>query len=328
MKTDQKIRIVVSVDTEEEGLWNAGFPVRNNTTANLRGLPRFQDLCERYQIPPTYLVTAPVLDDKQAVTELSRWQQESRCEVGSHCHPWCNPPLMSEQILAADSYLCNLPRDQQYAKLECLTNTIADRIGVRPTSFRAGRYGFNEVTAQCLMQLGYIVDSSQLPLFSYLEDGGPDFLLHTRQPHRLFDLSTHASLIEIPVTTGFTRTGYEMRRHIWLRTRQPSVKKLRLAGIADRLGIARRLKLTPEGYHTIDLQNLISACVQDGLQTLILMLHSSSLVAGCSPYCPSETDLEEFLKRLETCLQFARNEFDVRGVTLTQAAIEINKTLT
>ncbi|TWU19992.1 polysaccharide deacetylase family protein [Allorhodopirellula heiligendammensis] len=327
MNARSTIRLVVSVDTEEEGLWNVGFPVRNNTTTNLRGLARFQALCERHGMPPTYLVTAPVLDDEQAVAEMSKWQQESRCEVGAHCHPWCNPPIVAEQVSSRESYLSNLPRELQYEKLAWLTDAIADRMGVRPTSFRAGRYGFSFVTARCLIQLGYTVDSSHLPLFAYPEDGGPDFRMHARLPHRLVDSSKPGSLIEIPVTTGFTRPGYELRRRIYQQTRQPIPRKLRLAGIADRLGIARRVKLSPEGTQTDDLKQLISAGVRDGLQTLVLMLHSSSLVAGCSPYCASEADFERFLSRLDSCLGFARTEFQAEGVTLTQAAVEIDQML-
>lgn len=327
MSSVSKIRLVVSVDTEEEGLWNGVYPVRKNSTANLRGLARFQALCERHEIPPTYLVTAPVLDDQQAVADLSNWQQQSRCEVGTHCHPWCNPPITSEQVPREESYLSNLPRQQQFDKLTWLTEAIADRMSVRPTSFRAGRYGFSEVTAECLMRLGYVVDSSHLPLFAYPEDGGPDYRMHARRPHRLVDASTQRSLIEIPVTTGFTRAGYERRRRIYQQARRPHARKFRLAGIADRLGIARRVKLSPEGNSVRDLQHLMSAAVQDGLHTLVLMLHSSSLVAGCSPYSSTEIHLEDFLGRLEKCLQFARTEFNAQGVTLTQAAREIETTL-
>lgn len=327
MSSESKIRLVVSVDTEEEGLWNGVYPVRDNATANLRGLAHFQALCERHETPPTYLITAPVLDDQQAVADLSKWQEEARCEVGTHCHPWCNPPIISEQVRREESYLSNLPRQQQFDKLKWLTSAIADRMGVRPTSFRAGRYGFSEVTAECLMQLGYIVDSSHLPLFAYPEDGGPDYRMHARHPHRLVDASTQKSIIEIPVTTGFTRPGFELRRRIYQRSRRPLARQLRLAGIADRLGIARRVKLSPEGNSVRDLQQLMSAAVQDGLHTLVLMLHSSSLVAGCSPYCVREPDLRNFLDRLESCIEFARNEFDAEGTTLTQAAIEIDKAL-
>ena len=54
--------ISVSLDTEEEGLWGGHFPVRNYTTENLRGIPRFQQPFKKHEIPPTYLVDALVLE--------------------------------------------------------------------------------------------------------------------------------------------------------------------------------------------------------------------------------------------------------------------------
>ncbi len=60
-------KLIVSVDTEEEGLWGGAYRVFHNTTHNLRGLTRFQMLCERWEVAPTYLVDAPVLEDNTAV---------------------------------------------------------------------------------------------------------------------------------------------------------------------------------------------------------------------------------------------------------------------
>ncbi len=176
--------------------------------------------------------------------------------MGTHCHPWCNPPIISEHVRREESYLSNLPRQQQFEKLKWLTEAIADRMSVRPTSFRAGRYGFSDLTAECLMATRIRGRFEPFTVVRLPEDGGPDYRMHTRRPHRLVDPSTQKSLIEIPVTTGFTRPGYERRRRIYQQARRPLARRLRLAGIADRLGVARRLKLSPEGNSVRDLQQL------------------------------------------------------------------------
>jgi len=315
--------LVVSVDTEEEGLWGGNYRVSGNTTRNLRGLARFQDCCERLSVPPTYLIDAPVIYDAEAIALMRRWQDAGRCEVGSHCHPWCNPPLATSAPTSAETYLCNLPVEVQYEKLKWLTDRIADAVGRVPTSYRAGRYGFGPSSAGILEQLGYQVDSSVLPLHEYLSKGGPDFREASRHPFRYFGNDDERHLLEIPVTAGFTRHGYEWQRKLWIALRAKPWRRMRLAGVADYMGIGRRVKLSPEGTRLNDLKRLIDTCYRDGLDTLVLMLHSSSLVAGLSPYATDAAQLDSFYTRLSQMIKHATIQYGYRPVTLTQCAAEL-----
>lgn len=315
----QRVPFVVSVDTEEEGLWKGRYPTRNHTTENLRGLGRFQTLCERFGIPPTYLITAPVLEDKVATREMSAWQEAGTCEVGAHCHPWCNPPLATSEIRVQESFLNNLPEAEQYAKLEWLTERITDQYGKRPTSFRAGRYGFDNTTAECLCTLGYEVDSSVMPLFEYRADHGPDFLNSPETPHWL-QLNGKRRLLELPVTAGFTRPGYRRRRTMWQLVRKSPWRQLKLPGILDRTSIASRVKLSPEGYNPRQLRRLIDSRLQEKASVLILMLHSSSLMTGMSQYVPDERHLDNLYRCLEATFEHAINRCKLLPSTLTAAA--------
>ena len=320
-------QLVVSVDTEEEGLWNNVYSTTGNTTENLRGLARFQATCESHSMAPTYVIDAPVLCDELAIADLRRWQDAGTCEVGTHCHPWCNPPLPIEPVQAVDSFLCNLPPEVQRAKLEWLTDAISDAMGRRPTSYRAGRYGFDDESAMILDELGYVVDSSVLPVYDYRSYGGPNFNQYARTPYRYFGTDKSQGLIEIPVTAGFTRAGFESQRRLWLGLRKNLWSKFRVAGIADRLRIAKRVKLTPEGTTLRDLKDLIDSCVADGLSTLVLMLHSSSLVAGFSPYAKDEEALDQLYQRLTGTFQYAIERHGFAPATLTQAAENIAPSL-
>jgi hypothetical protein len=313
------IPFVVSIDTEEEGLWGGRYQAGGNTTANLRGLGRFQGLCNRFGVLPTYLVTAPVLDDPVATAELSSWQEAGLCEVGAHCHPWCNPPLATADVRTQQSFLNNLPEAQQYAKLAWLTEGIADRFGRRPTSFRAGRYGFDLTTAQCLARLGYEVDSSVLPLFEFRSDHGPDFVSSPESPHWL-ELGGDAKLLEIPVTSGFTRPGFHLRRRLWRGARRSPWREMKLPGILDRTAIASRVKLCPEGYGPHQLIRLIDARLRENARVLVLMLHSSSLTTGMSPYVPDDQHLERLYRCLELTFQHAVERRRLSPATLTTAA--------
>ena len=311
-------QLVVSVDTEEEGLWGGAYKIKGNTTENLRGLDRFQASCERLQVAPTYLIDAPVLDDRQAIESLSRWQRQGVCEVGSHCHPWCNPPLPDHSPTSAETYLCNLPRETQFQKLQWLTQRIADQLGRSPTSYRAGRYGFDSTTAVILEELGYRVDSSVLPVHDYRDVGGPDFRLADRIPKRF--LGDCGNLIEIPITAGFTCPGFRWRRALWMQLRRKPWSIVRAAGVADRLGFARRVKLCPEGSRFEDLRGLIDSTVAEGIETLVLMLHSSSLIAGLSPYTKTENMLEILYSCLTASIRHAIDVHHFSPKTLTEVA--------
>lgn len=313
------VSFVVSIDTEEEGLWGGRYRVRDNTTENLRGLSRFQALCDRFGILPTYLITAPVLDDAVATRELASWQDAGTCEVGAHCHPWCNPPLPSGDIRASESFLNNLPEAEQHAKLQWLTERIADRFGKSPTSFRAGRYGFAQATAECLGKLGYEVDSSVLPLFEFRSDSGPDFVGSLESPHWL-ELAGKRRLLEIPVTSGFTRSGFRRRRWLWRLVRRSPWRQMKLPGILDRTAIASRVKLCPEGYKPQQLIQLIDARLRENAQVLVLMFHSSSLRTGMSQYVPDEQHLEQLYHCLEVTFHHAVHRRHLTPATLTAAA--------
>ena len=52
------MRFLITIDTEGDNQWDGGRP---ESTENLRFIPRFQQLCDRYGFPPTYLCTYDVV---------------------------------------------------------------------------------------------------------------------------------------------------------------------------------------------------------------------------------------------------------------------------
>ena len=84
---------IVTVDTEEEGLWGGRYPRTGHTVENVRGVVRFQTLCDQYGVRPTYLIDAPVLENEAAAGLLRGLKDNGVAEIGAHMHPWCTPPL-------------------------------------------------------------------------------------------------------------------------------------------------------------------------------------------------------------------------------------------
>ena len=57
---------------------------------------------------------------------------------------------------------------------QILTEAIEANFGQRPIVYKAGRYGVGPATTTLLEDLGYAVDCSVVPHWSFAADGGPD----------------------------------------------------------------------------------------------------------------------------------------------------------
>ncbi|MBX3441602.1 MAG: polysaccharide deacetylase family protein [Planctomyces sp.] len=317
-------RFVVTIDTEEEGLWGGQYRPTGHSVENLRGVPRFQELCDRFGVQPTYLVTAPVANDDFGAGLLADLQADGRCEVGAHLHPWCTPPLTDRPATTAESFLCNLPEPAQRAKLEWLTDTIERRFGRRPTSFRAGRYGLDAVGARILEELGYAVDSSVIPFTNYASQQGPDFREAPFTPYWFDGADLCApgdagALLEAPVTVGFSHSRFAFAHRLQETARIRGLRQLRIEGLLDRLGVARRIKFSPEQATSRELVQLADAALRAAERptALVLMFHSSSLLPGCSPYVRTPVDLDAFCDRLTAVFAHCLNDRGLTAATLS-----------
>lgn len=315
---------MVTVDTEEEGLWSGRFRKHGNTVRNIEAIPRFQQLCSAYDIRPTYLVDTPVVDDARAVGILSEIYRDDACEIGAHLHPWCAPPLVEEPD-GRHSYMCNLPEHLQRLKLTRLTDSIEDAFGRRPTSFRAGRYGLDIRGARVLAELGYVCDSSVINFTDYSDRGGPDFRNSPTQPYWVGDEHLcrpvdRGVLLEVPVTVGFNRQRFSWAQRVVGAASGPLGRRLRLVGLLDRTGLIRRIKFSPEQSSAGRMNQLVDACLANGLPVMVMMLHSSSLVPGMTPYVPDTPALESFYARLKATFEYCRHVKSMTSRTLTEFA--------
>lgn len=315
--------LIVTVDTEEEGLWGGNYPATGNTVRNIDHVGPFQSLCDEFGVQPTYLVTAPVVEEAKAIDGLAGIANDGRCEIGAHVHPWCNPPF--DEKFAKETYLCNFPESLQHQKIEWLTDRISGRVGIRPTSFRAGRYGLDAVGLGLLEQLNYRVDSSVIPFTDYSKQRGPDFTAAPFEPYfpaedSLCREGKARDIVEVPVGVGYW-SGDFRQRFDWQRaTGRFPWNKLRIEGILDRLGFARRIKCSPEQASAAAMNRLVDRYVELGIPSLVMMFHSSSLLPGASPYVPDAAARDEFLNRLRIVFQYALQQRRLTASTLTDFA--------
>ncbi len=198
----------------------------------------------------------------------------------------------------------------QREKISRLTDRIEQRFGGRPRSFRAGRYGISSVGARILEELGYQVDSSVIPFSDFSSQRGPDFRRAPWTPYwtggdDICVPQESGSLLEVPVSIGFNRPDFERAQRILDRVSRPVLRSLHTEGILDRLGIVQRIKFSPEQSNSHRMNKLVKTYLGLRAPCAVMMLHSSSLVPGYSPYVPTATRLEEFYRDLKNTFRCA-----------------------
>jgi hypothetical protein len=319
-----KPKLIVVVDTEEEFDWGRTFSRAAIGVAHMRHQDRGQRLWERYGVRPTYVVDYAIASQEAGFRVLREWFEDGLCELGAHLHPWVNPPF-DEEVSAFNSYPGNLPARLERAKLAQLTDTITANLRHRPTIYRAGRYGIGPRTAAVLDELGYEIDTSVVPFTDFGKDGGPNF---NGMPPDPFWFGPGNRLLEIPLTVGCCGLLRTQGASVQPRLMSGVGMRLHLPGAFARLGLFERIRLTPEGVNFDELKRATDALLAGGTRVFVLSYHSPSLVAGNTPYVRDETELGQFLGRIEqycdyflgACGGEASTPHDVRS-SLAEAAV-------
>ena len=302
--------LIVIIDTEEEFPWNEPFSRDNVSTRSIAAQARAQRIFEKYGIRPTYVIDYPVASQESGFGPLREYFDAGACQIGAHLHPWVNPPF-DEPVNNANSYPGNLPRALEKAKLEILTDTIGENFGRRPTVYKAGRYGIGPDTAGILCELGYRIDASVVPETNFRDEDGPDFRRHRAGPHWIGE----TGLLEIPLTAGFTGRLAGLGWNGWSWVNTPLGRALRITAASSRLGILDRIVLTPEGITTGEHKRLTNRMLGLGHRVFSFTYHSPSLEPGCTPYVTNETELAQFLDRLDRYFDYFVNELGGRPST-------------
>jgi hypothetical protein len=318
---------LVTIDTEGDNLW--GRP-RLATTRNAEFLERFQLLCERHGLRPTWLtdhemVSSPVFR-RFAIDVMAR----GTAEIGMHLHAWNSPPLepLTADDVLASPYLIEYPPRVMREKIQRLTARLEDALGIKMISHRAGRWAFDERYAEMLLEAGYKVDCSVTPLISWRKTlgdpcggGGSDYTRFPGEPYwvDLDDISRPGTsdLLEVPVTIVSFRSGLTSR-FVRLADRLPaSLARVRALTrrVADRVS-PQAVWLRPSQNNRQQLCDLVDRIVEQRRVCAEFMLHSSELMPGGSPTFPDDASIERLYADLE--FLFARVGPVFHGVTLSE----------
>lgn len=308
--------LLVAIDTEGDNQWDAAAR-RAQRFENIYALERLHDFFASHGVRPTYVVTYPVARDARSADVLQRILARGDAEIGAHHHVWETPPFSDEDV-ARHPYALSLPLGQFDAQLDSLTAAIEQAVGVRPVSYRSGRFGFSASHVSSLEQRGYKIESSVTPLFYEAHKGGPDFVGAPLAPYFLsYDDATRAGtsdLLELPVSAALNRRLPGWVERWYGRAPRPYTTKrvLRLARIA------RMRWLRPSYSSAEEMIALADDVVRRGSPILNMLFHSSEAIAGGSPYNRTEADLTAFFDRLGRALRHATQTLGAEPMTFAE----------
>jgi hypothetical protein len=314
----RKPAFLITIDTEGDNIWARRLPV---TTRNAEYLPRFQQLCEKYALKPTYLTNY-----EMAISPFFREFAEDAlrrgmAEVGMHLHAWHSPP---EFPLTADDnrfhpYLTEYPETVMRGKVAAITDLLEETFRVKMLTHRGGRWAFDKVYARILVAHGYRVDCTVTPGVSWKGtpgrpdgEGGADYTGFPVAEYflDLDDISRpgHSSLLEVPVT---------------ILRRSPTVR--RLCQPVERVPWGKRAAarlfpdlnwLRPDGRNGGVLLKIVDQVLLERRPYAEFMLHSSEFMPGGSPRFPDERSIDHLYGHLEALFERVQGRFS--GATMAE----------
>jgi hypothetical protein len=316
----KNLLFLLSVDTEEEFDWSGEFPQQDCSVENIQRLPKFQQFCETLGIRPTYLIDYPVASDSDSTKILRAIAESNKAEIGAHLHPWCTPPLEGENG-EKESHVINLPIELVKAKLATLTTTIEDNIGIKPRSFRTGRWGINGDILRLVSEAGYTVDSSIYPYYSnqYFSCDKSHNLPYWPDINNPDKPGAQRHIFELPITSGFNRSSFPFWGKVHRALSSPALNTLHPIGLAWRSNILRKLYLSPELSSTRDMIALANAAIKGGHTAIHMYLHSSTLLPGKNEFTTNEEDEEKLYRSIKNTVMHLTEQHNITFCTLSEA---------
>jgi hypothetical protein len=305
------MKLVISIDVEEEGLFSGRYSRTPPGVTNVEALERLAFIPREFGFPLTLLVTYQVARDPAACRVLARWRDHYGAEIGAHLHHWNTPPfadLSDPEPVASEK----LPRALLRDKFASLCSQIRAGLSVTPRSFRMGRFDAGPQVFSLLPEFGLDVDSSVAPLTCKNPD--PRFFLAPADPFVLDGIGPEGrSLLEVPLTLVPVVAG------------TPELID-RLAGLAPPAWGARLRSLCRYGGVTgvqpamFPLASLKLAAYlhrRRGGRVLTMYFHSSELKPETNPLFTTEAAVGRFVDKIRTFLTWLVKTSQVEGVTLT-----------
>lgn len=312
-----KIFVLISIDTEcDKGPgWKLQQPMAfENIT---KGLPQtLEPLFEGLSLKPTYLLSPEIIQHGESIAYFKSLRN---VELGTHLHLEFIEPEANWKADRTKGIQADLSSQLEFEKLKNLTDLFTTAIGYAPLSFRAGRFGIGRHSFTHLQQLGYRVDSSITPFKTHYYESGTinNFWGKPSYPYRI----SNSDLIQVPVSIANEDFS---RLPLWV-LRNVEDKRTLSKRILGRLGYKSKSSwFRPhrnDGKGLIHVaEQLIRATPSHKIPVLNMMFHSNEILAGASPYCQTDEEVQAYLKALEEVFAFLQRNYQVCSIGLGEYA--------
>jgi len=290
----------------------------------IEGIPhKLQPIIDEFSLKTTYLLSPEVLANSECLKLFQSLQNQN--ELAAHMHGEFVEPLANWNADRTDAFQIDFSPLIEYQKIHSLTELFEKKLGFRPTSFRAGRFGLSRYTLRFLDKLGYFVDSSVTPFTWWWrrKGKGVNFLGAPYQPYfpsfNDFRKRGKMKILEVPI--GIVNP-------FWAKWPSPILRRInplnRIQTILLSTFLGKRIKsiwLRPTFstvHQMIFVTHWIIKSVRSRTPILNMMFHSNEIMAGMSPYNQSEDEVKNFLKKLREYFTFLLSKFEVQSIALSE----------
>lgn len=298
------LKVVISLDVEEEGLFGGRYPRRFATVENVSWISRLEELSASLDFPLTLFCSYAVFANDRAMKSVIGLKERAGAEIGAHLHHWSTPPL--EEGDGAPARTHKLPEDELEAKLETLLECGKAVQGKPLTSFRMGRWDLKARLLPMLARHGILVDSSICPLRKFSD--GPDHFMAPYEPW-WYRLPDGGEILEAPIT--------QLAVLPWLARAWYKLAGSR-SGMCDRFHFFGSVSANPFWHSPQVMRWATRMLARRGGSVLNLFWHSSEMMPGGSPHTATEKDAERFLQRIASFCKWLRGNYKVQGVTASE----------
>lgn len=301
----RKIHFCFTLDTEPDNLWEPFTKLEFDHFAHLYN---FHTAMTNRGAKPVYLTTSEVAQSKEAARVMDAILSTGKAELGAHYHSWTRdwpfemPPL-GKPPLQAMAHQLGQPLEEKMLSYTC--NALEKSFGVRPRSYRGGRWSFNQDSLVSLRNSGILVDTTVTPGRTWQDPthpllDGPDYRKHPRHPYYLRVGSSEpfaesGDILELPVGAGYVSPG-------------------RLGSMSSPIGTVTRkvfnamkrphgwLWLRPTSMTRQQMRACLETLQRDNIPVWVAMIHSSEIVP-CQKF-PTQQLVDQFIQR---CLQLVED---------------------
>jgi hypothetical protein len=307
--------LVITVDTEPDDQWAP--PLADGTLppfafANTRGIGPLRAFLHERGVPVTWMTSYSVARDGESARAL-REAAAAGDEIAGHLHGWETPPYIGVDRTHR-SFIGEYAPEVRWAKHRALLAAHADAFGARPVSYRAGRWGVDELELEHLAALGYRIDSSIPPGIDFrdrygLRAPGPDFRRWTSGAPKPF--RTTGALWEVPasiVPIGLLGGGAPavLVARAAGRRAPGSSASVALSGALARARLQKLVWIRPLKHPRAELVRATRALLRRGGAMVNVMFHSSEAFLGTSPLSRRAEDVERLYADLDAIVSTAR----------------------